>query len=72
MTQHHKWDIEAWESLYPFERDLYIDMLAETMAGDHTKPALPEDDLKKLMKERRESANTNKPSTEHQGSRKRR
>ena len=29
MVQHHKYSITELESLYPFERDIYFDMLVE-------------------------------------------
>ena len=29
MVQHHKYSLTELENLYPFERDLYVDMLKE-------------------------------------------
>lgn len=29
MAQHHKYSIEEVENLYPFERDIYFEMLVE-------------------------------------------
>jgi hypothetical protein len=29
MVQHHKYSISEIENLYPFERDIYVDMLKE-------------------------------------------
>ena len=29
LVQHHKYSITELESLYPFERDIYFDMLVE-------------------------------------------
>ena len=29
MVQHHKYSISELENCYPFERDLYVDMLLE-------------------------------------------
>tara|TARA_R100000988_G_C3877333_1_gene106654 strand:+ start:341 stop:472 length:132 start_codon:yes stop_codon:yes gene_type:complete len=29
MVQHHKYSIAEIENLYPFERDIYFDMLVE-------------------------------------------
>jgi hypothetical protein len=31
LVQHHKWDAEYVENLYPFERILHVDWLAEDM-----------------------------------------
>jgi hypothetical protein len=53
LAQHHKWDIASLENLYPYERDIYVDLLADSLAGDHTKPALPPEELKEFMKGRK-------------------
>ena len=29
MVQHHKYSLSELESMYPFERDLYVDMLKD-------------------------------------------
>jgi hypothetical protein len=29
LAQHHKWSITEIESMMPFERDLYVDMLRD-------------------------------------------
>ena len=29
MAQHHKWSIEEIENMYPYERDIYVDMLLD-------------------------------------------
>jgi hypothetical protein len=29
MVQHHKYSLTELENLYPYERDLYVDMLKE-------------------------------------------
>jgi hypothetical protein len=29
MVQHHKYSIQEIENLYPFERDIYVDMLKD-------------------------------------------
>lgn len=29
MAQHHKYSIQEIEGLYPFERDIYVDMLKD-------------------------------------------
>jgi hypothetical protein len=29
MVQHHKYSIQELEEMYPFERDIYVDMLKE-------------------------------------------
>jgi hypothetical protein len=29
LAQHHKWSITEIESMMPFERDLYVDMLKD-------------------------------------------
>lgn len=29
MAQHHKYSIEEIENLYPFERDIYVEMLLD-------------------------------------------
>lgn len=31
LAQHHKWDINSIEDLVPYERDLYVDLLAAHM-----------------------------------------
>ncbi len=54
----HKWSLSDLENLYPFELDVYVDMLADSMAGDHQRAALPPDELKDFMKKRK---NINKP-----------
>jgi hypothetical protein len=29
MVQHHKYSIQELEEMYPFERDIYVDMLKD-------------------------------------------
>lgn len=29
MAQHHKYSIQELEDMYPFERDIYVDMLKD-------------------------------------------
>ena len=29
MAQHHKWSVEEIENMYPYERDIYVDMLLD-------------------------------------------
>lgn len=40
MVQHHKYSLTEVENLYPYERDLYVDMLAEYLERELEKKGL--------------------------------
>lgn len=37
MVQHHKYSLSELENLYPFERDLYVDMLKDYLKEEQQK-----------------------------------
>jgi hypothetical protein len=39
MVQHHKYSLSELESLYPYERDLYVDMLKDYLKEEQQKLA---------------------------------
>lgn len=39
MVQHHKYSLTEIENLYPFERDLYVDMLKEYLKEEQQRLA---------------------------------
>jgi hypothetical protein len=39
MVQHHKYSLSELESLYPYERDLYVDMLKDYLKEEQQRMA---------------------------------
>lgn len=39
LVQHHKYSISELEGLYPFERDLYVDMLRDYLKEEQQRLA---------------------------------
>lgn len=37
MMQHHKYSMSDWNDMYPYERDLFIDMLANYIEEQNQK-----------------------------------
>ena len=53
LAQHHKWDIASIENLYPYERDIYVEMLQELLQGENAHAVKPDIDmLQEILKKK--------------------
>jgi len=45
MVQHHGWDLEGWENLILWERDIYITYLEELLNKDKKQVPLSKEEM---------------------------
>ena len=49
LAQYHKWDIESIENLPPFERDIYVELIAESMKDKESHTTIDEKFVKEIL-----------------------
>ena len=61
MQQYHKWDINTIEDMPPFERDLYIEMIAESLKD---KQQAPDEEVLKDILSKKGTHKMSKPTND--------